>query len=107
MFIDTPERPQNITALGIQSRYLLLTWVEPHDNNAPIQGYLVFYNQPDFAGGMAEVLNVTEVEANVTGLYPGATYNFTVVAFNEVGNSSLSAATQFRTVEEGKSLFTA
>ena len=103
LLVDTPERPQNITALDIQSRSLQLTWVEPHDNNAPIQGYLVLYNQPDFAGGMMMVLNVMETLANVTELYPGVRYNFTVLAFNEVGNSSSSIITQFRTLEEGKS----
>ena len=41
---------------------------------------------------------------NVTELYPGVMYNFTVLAFNEVGNSSSSDVTSFRTLEEGESL---
>ena len=41
---------------------------------------------------------------NVTELYPGVTYNFTVLAFNEVGNSSSSDVTPFRTLDEGESL---
>ena len=40
---------------------------------------------------------------NVTELYPGVTYNFTVLAFNEVGNSSSSDVTPFRTLDEGES----
>ena len=79
--------------------------MEPHDNNAPILGYFVSYNQPGFAGrGLVIVLNVTETMANVTDLYPGVTYNFTVMAFNEVGNSSQSDVAPFRTVEEGNTV---
>ena len=39
---------------------------------------------------------------NVTELYPGVTYNFTILAFNEVGNSSSSDVTPFRTLDEGE-----
>ena len=105
LYTDTPERPQNITAIEVQSRYLVLTWVEPHDNNAPILGYYVLFNQPNFAGREVVVLNTTVTTANVTELYPGVTYNFTVIAFNEVGNSSSSAATPIRTLEESKPQF--
>ena len=100
---DTPERPQNITVVETQSQYLVLMWEEPHDNNAPIQGYYVFYNQPSYAMGLMIVLAVNDTMANVTELYPGVTYNFTVIAFNGVGNSSQSAVTPFRTLEEGRS----
>ena len=49
------------------------------------------------------VVNTNITIANITELYPGVTYNFTVTAFNEVGNSSLSAVFPSRTLEEGKS----
>ena len=49
------------------------------------------------------VMNTTVTMANITELYPGVTYNFTVTAFNEVGNSSFSAVFPSRTLEEGKS----
>ena len=100
-FVGIPERPDNITALEIESRYLVLTWIEPHDNNAPILGYLVQYNQPEFAGGLMVVLNVSEETTNVTDLFPGVTYNFTVIAFNDIGNSTASETTPVRTLDEG------
>ena len=96
-----PEQPQNITANETQSRYLVLTWVEPHDNNAPILGYLVSYNQPGFAGGGIVTLNVSEEMVNVTELFPGVTYNFTVIAYNNIGNSTQSETTPLRTLDEG------
>ena len=48
------------------------------------------------------VVNVSDETANVTELFPGVTYNFTVTAFNEVGNSSASVVYPFRTLDEGK-----
>ena len=98
---DTPEQPQNITAVETQSRYLILTWVEPHDNNAPIQGYFVLYNQPNFAGGEMVTQNVSKERVNVTDLFPGVTYNFTVIAYNGIGNSTESELTPLRTLDEG------
>ena len=78
-------------------------WVEPHDNNAPILGYYVSYNQPVFAGREMVIVNTIGTMANITELYPAVVYNFTVMAFNEVGNSSSSTAIPFRTLEESKS----
>ena len=79
-------------------------WVEPHDNNAPILGYYVSYNQPVFTGKEMVIVNTIGTMANITELYPGVVYNFTVTAFNEVGNSS-STAIPFRTLEESKSQY--
>ena len=100
--IDIPEQPRNITAVETQSRYLVLTWVEPHDNNAPILGYLVAYNQPVFAGGERVTLDVPKAMVNVTNLIPGVIYNFTVIAYNDIGNSTASETTSLRTLEEGE-----
>jgi hypothetical protein len=77
-------------------------WVEPHDNNAPILGYFVSYNQPVFAGGERITLNVSEEKVNVTNLLPGVVYNFTVIAYNDIGNSTASEITSQRTLEEGE-----
>ena len=39
-YADRPETPLNLTAVNLTSRAFTLLWVEPHDNNAPIQGYM-------------------------------------------------------------------
>ena len=103
---DIPEQPQNITAVETQSRYLILSWIEPHHNNAPILGYFVSYNRPIFAGGESVTLNVSEEMANVTNLFPRFTYSFTVIAYNDIGNSTESEATPLMTLEEGRTIFT-
>ncbi len=103
MYTNRPEQPQNVRATAINSRNLTLEWVEPHDNNAPIQGYRVTYRHPAFLGGGEVVLLVGMQMAEITGLHPGVTYSFTVVASNEIGNSDPSAIAMITTLEEGNS----
>ena len=90
-----------MTALDIQSRSLTFLWSEPHDNNAPIEGYYVVYSQPSFAGGELVVLNVSNETVAVDKLFPGVTYNFTVIAFNNLGNSTESELLPLKTLDEG------
>ena len=88
--------------VNITSQSLVLQWVEPHDSNAPIMGYRVMYSQPDFEeGGANVVLNTSDTSLLVASLLPGITYNFTVVAFNEIGNSPPSDVASVRTLDEG------
>ena len=84
------------------SRSLTLMWIEPHDNNAPIQGYFVSYMQPSFARGERVVQRVSDELAYVFELFPGVTYNFTVITYNEIGNSTESESISVKTLEEGK-----
>ena len=101
IIIDVPERPESITAFEIQSRSLVLFWIEPHDNNAPIVGYFVFYTQPTFAGGETIINSTSDEVISLNELFPGVAYNFTVIAYNAIGNSTPSEAIQTETLEEG------
>ena len=97
-----PEQPQNVTASRVTSREINLTWVEPHDNNAPILGYLVRYMEPDFVGGdLAREVNTSVEMATITDLSPGVDYEFTVTAYNQIGSSSPSDTLTVRTLDEG------
>ena len=98
---DRPQQPQNVRSVNITSRNISLEWTEPHDNNAPIMGYRVMYQQPAFLGSDMQIVNSTVEMADITALHPGVTYNFTVVAFNEIGNSTPSNTASIRTLEEG------
>ena len=60
------------------------------------------YQQPASLGGDIQIVNSTVEMADITGLQPGVTYNFTVVAFNEIGDSIPSNVASIRTLEEGK-----
>ena len=99
---DRPQQPQNVRSVNIASRNISLEWTEPHDNNAPIMGYRVMYQQPAFLGGDIQIVNSTVEMADITELQPGVTYNFTVVAFNEIGDSTPSDTASIRTLKEGK-----
>ena len=64
------------------------------------------YTQPAFldANRDLQVNNTTNEMAMITGLHPGVTYNFTIVAFNEIGDSTPSVTTPVRTLDEGTHL---
>lgn len=87
--------------INITSQSLVLQWVEPHNSNSPILGYRVRYSQPVFEGGIEVELNSSETSLLVENLLPGITYNFTVVAFNEIGESPSSDTAPIRTLDEG------
>ena len=59
------------------------------------------YTQPGFLGSTNEVVTVTIEMATITELHPGVTYMFTVVAFNNIGDSDPSDETAVTTLEEG------
>ena len=61
------------------------------------------YQQPAFLDPSSgvQVVNSTVEMADITGLHPGVTYNFTVVAFNEIGDSTPSDIASVSTAEEG------
>ena len=101
---DVPEPPVNVIVVDVQSRSTSLSWTEPHDNNAPIQGYFVLFEEPTFAGGEIVTVATSQENAVLTDLFPGVEYNFTVVAYNEIGNSSESENVQVLTEEEGELL---
>ena len=59
------------------------------------------YSEPNYLGGDMIVLNTTEERVDNSGLHPGVIYEFTVVAFNGIGDSVLSEVFNQITNEEG------
>ena len=98
---DTPERPRDVTAVFVTTTGVVLEWVEPHDNNAPIVGYRVSYTRPPFLDGLEVTVNSSVERVNITGLHPGFPYTFSVVAFNEIGDSPPSDDLMVTTNETG------
>ena len=94
-----------MTAVGISSREINLTWVEPHDNNAPITGYQVMYMLPEFVveeRDLEVVMNTSVEMATISELFPGVNYTFTVAALNEIDQSTPSDPVTVRTLDEGE-----
>lgn len=78
--------------------------MEPHHNNAPVLGYEVSYLTPLFLGVDQITINTTFEMVNISNLHPGVVYNFTIVAFNEIGASRPSHVAMFATLDEGRIL---
>ena len=96
--LDRPERPVIIGVQNVTSQSVVLQWVEPHHNNAPILGFYIYTD-----GVLVGNVTADEDSLNVTGLIPDTEYTFTVVAFNSIGNSLTSNDFIIKTLKAGKS----
>ena len=99
----TPERPHSVRA-SITNESISLIWVEPHHNNAPVLGYQVTFHTPLFLRGDWILINTTVEMTIISGLHPGVVYNFTIVAFNEIGASRPSQVAMIATLDEGRTI---
>ena len=92
----------------MSSRSLTINWTRPHDNNDPITGYNISYQNPDrvvMANGVAQNITVlsADEQITITDLIPGENYTFTVIAINNICPSLPSVSATVRTMEEGMS----
>ena len=105
---DCPDQPINVQLFDVTSRDLFINWTEPHDNNAPVTGYNITYQNPDCLvmapNNQPQDVTVTSMEeqAMITDLHPGENYTFTVIAINDICPSVPSTPVSVRTMEEGK-----
>lgn len=82
---DVPDAPGAPTRTGsFQGGQLTLTWATPQANNAPITGYRL-----QGTNGVAKDCGTATV-CTLTGIDPSASYRFSVVARNAVGDSQAS-----------------
>ncbi|TXC76134.1 S8 family serine peptidase [Luteibaculum oceani] len=77
---EAPTAPSNLAASNIGETTLTLTWTASTDN-VGVTGYDVFQNGSNIG-------TVTGTAANVSGLTPGTTYSYYVVAKDAAGNVS-------------------
>jgi hypothetical protein len=101
---DVPQKPSPAYSDQTTPKSVELRWFAPHDNGAPITGYMLRYKCPADGGNHCppfEVIdpNCTEIKESeltlkcqhdVTGLQPGHTYFFQVRCRNSVGWSEWS-----------------
>ena len=107
-FSAAPNPPQDVTVIGVTDMSVTISWSTPESNNAPILGYRIRYYLPIFSDedvtfGQAMIVNVTglETQETVMSLRPFVNYTFTVVAFNEIGDSEQSNPVSVLTNESG------
>ena len=108
--VDCPNQPLSIVISNLDSRTLTINWDEPFNNNEPITGYLIRYQNPNClvaANGVPRnvELSSTEEQIAITGLHPGEPYRFSIIAVNSIctgGNlDSTGNSPIVRTLEEG------
>ena len=101
LYLDRPEMPVIVDAVNITSNSLILQWLEPHDNNAPVLGYWIVYRTPNVSMYMSIDAGL-QTSYLVTNLQPAVTYHFTVQAHNSIGTSLPSLGINVTTLEAGK-----
>jgi len=80
-----PTAPGNLTASDISTSSLTLSWTASTDNIG-VTGYNVFRDNIKINSSL-----ITGTTYNVSGLSPGVTYSFYVVAYDAAGNSTASS----------------
>jgi len=90
----------------VNSRDVTINWTEPHNNNAPITGYNISYQNPDclvndIGVERNVIVNSVVEQVLVTNLHPGENYSFTIIAFNNICPSQPSETARVHTMEEG------
>ena len=106
IWLGCPDEPTNVQIFNVSSRSLTISWNKPYDNNDPITGYNISYENPDCLVNVNNVTqNVTvssvEEQVMITGLYPGEVYTFIIIAINNICLSQASLPVDVNTMEEG------
>jgi chitodextrinase len=94
-----PSVPQNLTASGVTSNSVNLSW-SPSTDNVGVAGYTVFRRQGT-SGTFTPVGTPTGPSFAATGLSPSTQYQFNVVARDAAGNSSAASGTVTVTTQGG------
>ena len=100
--------PRNITLLSNASTFIELSYVQPDDDgNSNNIGYRVMCST-NFGDASREghvvAANVSDLTANITGLYAGETYTCTVQARNVAGYGASASRSQIELLPGGKFL---
>ena len=89
----TPDAPVDLTAVSGDG-YVLLTWVGPdYDGLSPITSFAIWREDDSAPFSIAEVLPGV-FEYNDTTVFNGETYQYFVLALNEIGESGRSDRVQ-------------
>ncbi|XP_033618093.1 neurofascin isoform X21 [Fukomys damarensis] len=87
--LGRPDRPRDLELTDLAERSVRLTWIPGDDNNSPITGYVVQFEEDQFQPGVWHDHSKFpgSVNSAVLQLSPYVNYQFRVIAINEVGSS--------------------
>ncbi|XP_073523128.1 neurofascin isoform X14 [Phyllobates terribilis] len=93
---DKPDPPMDLELTDLAERSVRLTWVPGDDNNSPITGFIIQFEEDRFQSGTWN--NLASVPGNVNSallrLSPYVNYQFRVLALNDLGSSMPSPSSE-------------
>ncbi|XP_063811301.1 neurofascin isoform X10 [Pseudophryne corroboree] len=93
---DKPDPPMDLELTDLAERSVRLTWIPGDDNNSPITGFIVQFEEDRYQPGTWH--NMASVPGNVNSallhLSPYVNYQFRVLALNDLGSSMPSPSSE-------------
>ncbi|KAG9485487.1 hypothetical protein GDO78_008524 [Eleutherodactylus coqui] len=93
---DKPDPPMDLELTDLAERSVRLTWTPGDDNNSPITGFIIQFEEDRFQPGTW--YNLASVPGNVNSallrLSPYVNYQFRVLALNDLGSSMPSPSSE-------------
>ena len=83
-----PGQPRTVSVESIGATWVRICWEDPFNVEFPISNYEIIAHATDNLGEIIRNMSTPDNDTfvNVTGLLPGTTYNFTVVAVVQGGD---------------------
>ncbi|XP_070503177.1 cell adhesion molecule Dscam1 isoform X23 [Chironomus tepperi] len=106
MIQESPEMPYGMKVLDKSGRTIQLSWNKPYDGNSPLKRYIIEFKKSrgTWDSDIDRVIVPGDTtEAQVQKLAPATTYNFRIVAENDIGTSESSDVVTIITAEEAPS----
>ncbi|KAM4020334.1 neural cell adhesion molecule L1 isoform 2-T2 [Anomaloglossus baeobatrachus] len=90
VMIDLPEPPSDLELTDRYDTSVVLTWLPGHDNNSPIDEFIIEFEEDNFEPGVWHELTRVDGDEMSTrlSLSPYVNYQFRVIAVNELGPSN-------------------
>ncbi|KAG8589387.1 hypothetical protein GDO81_006378 [Engystomops pustulosus] len=93
---DKPDPPMDLELTDLAERSVRLTWTPGDDNNSPITGFIIQFEENRYQPGTWH--NLASVPGNVNSallrLSPYVNYQFRVLALNDLGSSMPSPSSE-------------
>ncbi|XP_075120206.1 neurofascin isoform X3 [Leptodactylus fuscus] len=93
---DKPDPPMDLELTDLAERSVRLTWTPGDDNNSPITGFIIQFEEDRYQPGTW--YNLASVPGNVNSallrLSPFVNYQFRVLALNDLGSSMPSPSSE-------------
>lgn len=103
LILETPAAPTALTLREVWSRSASIAWTAPFSPNIPITGYVIQYWRESNGENKRleeELVSPSHTSFLLKNLQPGAHYEVSILAMNEVGRGPTSTNLMFKTGEE-------